>query len=998
MPQINKIRIVNFTYNDGKRFIPDELYDLYSSKSGEALNSLFNLKNGGGKTVLVQLIMQPVHPRAMAGGRRIEDYFVRPGDHSFILLEWNLDGSNEKLLIGIAIAAGVSYSSEDNQRGNQVKYYTFKTTYENYSPYSIASLELSTNENGKYIPASFDFIREKAKESKGAIECYSSDDSVKWMEMLSEEYGIHRIEWETVIEALNKDEGGLNQYFSEAKTSDRLIAKFFIPAIEHKLMRAAHKDTDSSLETMLINYAKSSIKEGAVRQELKNNNSLLSELEAVCSMLGELCSVKDAFTSRLSEVKGFQEALSQRTSAIENKIVEINRDIENRNELIARIKYEEKSKAFYIARERYAKARKSLDEVSAILERCKAALADKKHEEDVLQCAKLYGQIQEAEGKIEELKKLIADKENNSEDSERVASLKYSVLMKARDIAENQEEKASELAIRIENEEESLRKSEASRKKAEREFDIARNEHNKAESNFDAVKSNTDKRIKTLQILVTRKFDGFYPMEDVETEETQKQQRREELASEIQKEKSRIEAIEKRKSEILSERFKIQEEKNELARSIATVESGTNKYDSLYEVLVKVCPRYNLRSQAIFSETLRSAIKKDIEATDIDIISKKHELQVLEEKKKAAGEGYLHILPEIMRYVASSGISCQTGEDYICGLIEAGNLPNERAEEILSKYPELAYSLLFYTEREIQGLLSAEKVDWLPSAVPLFTMEQVERIFDGNMESSSFLAVCDRTFFADKAGYIGRITERITQLNDRIKSLEESLSELKAKQNIANVFNYSEDWRSKQEDRIKSLQQECEALSSKLNELDQESQTLQQEQSKCQEELNNKSAEIQSIDSWLLRFSELRLMLSEEIDSYNKLQSAYVARQKAEETYRKVYENYERHKETLASLKSEQEEINVSLEKTRSIIAKVDNAKEATLIDGDLESLYSQYNTHLSNLNESLERLRDNLEAEQEKKHSLEEVLVRHMTAMRVITGMLYSRQTYLKK
>ena len=65
MPQINKIRIVNFNYNDGNRFIPDELYDLSSDK-GEALNSLFNLNNGGGKTVLVQLMMQPVHPRANA--------------------------------------------------------------------------------------------------------------------------------------------------------------------------------------------------------------------------------------------------------------------------------------------------------------------------------------------------------------------------------------------------------------------------------------------------------------------------------------------------------------------------------------------------------------------------------------------------------------------------------------------------------------------------------------------------------------------------------------------------------------------------------------------------------------------------------------------------------------------------------------------------------------------------------------------------------------------
>jgi len=113
MPQINKIRIVNFGYNDGNRFIPDELYDLSSDK-GEALNSLFNLNNGGGKTVLVQLMMQPVHPRAMAGGRHIEEYFSRPGDHSFVLIEWNLDGSDDKLLTGIAIAGRASENTDES--------------------------------------------------------------------------------------------------------------------------------------------------------------------------------------------------------------------------------------------------------------------------------------------------------------------------------------------------------------------------------------------------------------------------------------------------------------------------------------------------------------------------------------------------------------------------------------------------------------------------------------------------------------------------------------------------------------------------------------------------------------------------------------------------------------------------------------------------------------------------------------------------------------------
>lgn len=68
MPQISKIRIVNFNYNDGNRFIPDELYDLASPDTGKALNTLFNLNNGGGKTVLVVTIKE------MYGINRIDEF------------------------------------------------------------------------------------------------------------------------------------------------------------------------------------------------------------------------------------------------------------------------------------------------------------------------------------------------------------------------------------------------------------------------------------------------------------------------------------------------------------------------------------------------------------------------------------------------------------------------------------------------------------------------------------------------------------------------------------------------------------------------------------------------------------------------------------------------------------------------------------------------------------------------------------------------------------
>ena len=103
MPQICKCRIVNFRYNGGKRLIADELFDFGNELGLGANNALIDMANGIGKTVMVQLMLQPIIPNAKVSGRRIESYFQRPEDHCFVLLEWILDNSNDKLVTGIAM-------------------------------------------------------------------------------------------------------------------------------------------------------------------------------------------------------------------------------------------------------------------------------------------------------------------------------------------------------------------------------------------------------------------------------------------------------------------------------------------------------------------------------------------------------------------------------------------------------------------------------------------------------------------------------------------------------------------------------------------------------------------------------------------------------------------------------------------------------------------------------------------------------------------------------
>ena len=87
MPQINRVRIINFSYNNHHRNIIDETFDFFQGE-----NALLNLKNGGGKSVLVQLLMQPVIPKTKLMGWRMEDFFRGKKTPAYVMIEVEAGG------------------------------------------------------------------------------------------------------------------------------------------------------------------------------------------------------------------------------------------------------------------------------------------------------------------------------------------------------------------------------------------------------------------------------------------------------------------------------------------------------------------------------------------------------------------------------------------------------------------------------------------------------------------------------------------------------------------------------------------------------------------------------------------------------------------------------------------------------------------------------------------------------------------------------------------
>ena len=175
MPKISRIRIINFSYNGDKRLILDELFNLHQGE-----DALISLKNGGGKSVLVQALMQPILPNVMLQKRKMSDFFVKKKQPAYILVEWKLDGDGGYLLTGIAMMSKESTFQELEEGNHSVKYFTFTTSYRLKDSMDIRHIDLTTKDKNRVVVKSFveaqKLIQDARKLHSGSVAYFSEYD------------------------------------------------------------------------------------------------------------------------------------------------------------------------------------------------------------------------------------------------------------------------------------------------------------------------------------------------------------------------------------------------------------------------------------------------------------------------------------------------------------------------------------------------------------------------------------------------------------------------------------------------------------------------------------------------------------------------------------------------------------------------------------------------------------------------------------------------------
>ena len=305
MSKINAVRFINLNYNNNSIRIVDETFQL----GGQS--TLLSLRNGGGKSVLVQMMTAPfVHKQyRKTKDRPFESYFTS-AKPTFILVEWKLDQGAGYCLTGMMVRR--SQLSEE-QSLEPLEVLNFISEYPSRCEqdiYNIPLVEKSKNEiilkNYNACRQIFESYKKDASKKFFYYDMNNSAQSRQYFDKLAE-YKIHYKEWETIIRKVNLKESGLSELFSDCKNEKELVEKWFVEAIESKLNREQNRMKE--FQTIIEKYVRM----------YKDNKSKIDRRDTILKFKEDMQEVEE-------NAKIYQEA-EQQVKHSENRIASFLREL-----------------------------------------------------------------------------------------------------------------------------------------------------------------------------------------------------------------------------------------------------------------------------------------------------------------------------------------------------------------------------------------------------------------------------------------------------------------------------------------------------------------------------------------------------------------------------------------------------------------------------------------------------------------------------------------------
>lgn len=349
MPKLRHLRIVNGQFNNGKAIYQDFRMPFYG------YNATFELVNGGGKSVLLMLLLQCIIPNAALDPKKpFKDMFIGGDENrtTHVLAEWQLDSSisEDKYLLTGFCAKKRSSSDEDAGR-DDIQYFNYIHLYNKGNEYDINNMPLCEWDGDDFSVRDYSKTWSLLKGLGSEFNIRVTDKKRQYQEWLKTYYLLES-EWD-LIKSINRRENNLKVHFGNFKTSRALLEELLISTIEECLQDRQRLNYAGDTELSGIKTLAEALYQSQEElKKLQKEQEIFHEYERLSSEVGTVIGINDRLMKSYqsyeegkilaaSQYKGYEEAIEKKTkeiAAIVEKIERLTSDSVAIERAIERIK------------------------------------------------------------------------------------------------------------------------------------------------------------------------------------------------------------------------------------------------------------------------------------------------------------------------------------------------------------------------------------------------------------------------------------------------------------------------------------------------------------------------------------------------------------------------------------------------------------------------------------------------------------------------------------
>ena len=860
MPHINRIRVNNVKYNFGTQYY-DDFVMRFSGK-----NTIYDLANGGGKSVLMLLLLQNLIPNCTLDEKQPIEKLFRSGNgnttiHSMI--EWKLNPCHVKngfqyMTTGFCARKARGASGEDGEVSSDrasIDYFNYCIFYRQFNDNDLKNLPLSNGKERITYLGLRSYLQELEKKDFH-VEVKIFDRKGDYQRFISQ-YGLFESEWE-IIRGINKTEGHVRTYFETNYRTTRKVVEDLL--IEEIIEKSFYHKTGTDREAGEMANTLLDLKDQLVLLSQKKNEihyydrqiALLSEFAArVGSLSGmylkkqgleeQLVKTYNTTLKRRAQKEHAHEELTENSGLLVQQKQEISRQIDT-----AAIQKKEQQLA--MLEEQLAEKEKSIEEVSEINEKKLTQLEQRECDNYYLNYLEFEKEYLAAKQAVEEI---LSGSDTLEDDL-------FAMANELKQYAEQEQKNLAEIISELQEQSESLEEEKTELEKEEKalaiKLEVLEGSTEKLENERQELAEKIHELSQKESVLFFSDMRGQCDKAEREYIALQKKQKQTSLLSEqctkelygaeyqnrtLQKEERRIAT----ELEILSQELGKHTKLKDRMEQLIGIYGGT--YESVENILFQQQKELVLAHQAHVEEKKRLQAKLSALADGI-FVPQPEKIAVF--------------LEDVARYYDEKAVS---GYDYL------REKPAELREFLQERYPMLPYAVV--TSASLESIAADRKFkekDFGDILIPVISLQALER--------EKELADENSMIFAGKIVEKEKVKERLSQLETIFAKEYERERILKQDYNFVQMFlQHCADYETKQnvydsqKSQWKQLQSEREEMAAKMRMLGEQEETFKAQLEKIEQDLKEAKVHLENMQL-LYQLEKKQNSLNDEVTAARK--------------------------------------------------------------------------------------------------------------------------------